>query len=262
MDLALLSRIAGIIFMPSDFILVLLVLGVLLQWTRWRHWGKGLVIAVSAVLLLIFFFPVDEWVAAPLENRFRRPPWPLHVDGMVVLGGGESSAVFAARHVPGYTPAQGRLVAGAELAHRYPDAKLIFSGGKAPLEKGDISEASAARAIFEARGVPASRLIFENRSRNTWENFVYSMKLAHPRPGETWLLVTSATHMPRAMGIAARLHWQMLPWPSDYLTTGKPEGVAWNSTLADRLDTIDTAVHEWAGLVAYRLMGRLGDTGG
>ena len=260
MDIAFVSRILGIIFTPSDFLLLLLVLGVVLQWTRWRNSGKWLVILVTLSLLLVCVFPVDGWLGAPLENRFPRPPTPAHVDGAIILGGGESGAIFVARGVPGYNPAEGRLVAGAELARRYPDARIIYSGGWAPFEQSALPEARVARGIFGQMGIPASRLILENRSRNTWENFVYSKAIAQPRPGETWLLVTSATHMPRAMGIAAKLHWQMLPWPSDYLTTGKAKGIDWNSTIASRLDKIDTAAHEWAGLAAYWLMGRLGDT--
>jgi uncharacterized SAM-binding protein YcdF (DUF218 family) len=151
-------------------------------------------------------------------------------------------------------------MAAAELARRYPHAQVIFSSGMAPLAKGEMTEADVARALFAQLGVPASRLTLESRSRNTWENFVYSKNLVHPEPGETWLLVTSAVHMPRAMGIAAKLHWRVLPWPSDYLTTGKPDGIDWNSSLASHLETIELAVHEWAGLAAYWLMGRLGDT--
>lgn len=259
MDLAFASRILGIIFTPSDFLVVLLVLGVVLLGTRRRSWGKGLVIAVAASFLLIYFLPIGDWLAAPLENRYPRPPAPPHLDGAIILGGGESAAIFTARGVPGYTPAAGRLVAGAELARRYPNARIIYSGGRAPLEKSEIPEAAVARAIFAQMGIPPGRLILENRSRNTWENFLYSKELAQPKPGETWLLVTSATHMPRSMAIAAKLHWHMRPWPSDYLTAGKSRGVDWNASIADRLDRIDTAAHEWAGLAAYWLMGRLGD---
>ena len=132
MDLAILSRIAGIIFTPSDFFLLLLILGVLLQGTRWRRMGKGLVIAVALSFLLVFFLPLDNWLATPLENRFHRPPWPAHVDGMIVLGGGENGAVFAARGVMGPSAGESRLMAAAELARRYPHAKLIFSGNGCP----------------------------------------------------------------------------------------------------------------------------------
>ena len=136
MDLAILSRIAGIIFTPSDFFLLLLILGALLQGTRWRGLGKGLVIAVTLSFLLVFFLPLDNWLATPLENRFHRPPWPAHVDGMIVLGGGENGAVLAARGVMGPSAGESRLMAAAELARRYPHARLIFSGGMEPLAKG------------------------------------------------------------------------------------------------------------------------------
>jgi len=261
MDFALFSRIIGVIFTPSDFLLLLLVLGVLLQWTGWRRWGRWLAIAVTVSFLLIFFLPIDDWLTIPLENRFPRPPLPTHVDGVIVLGGGENGETLAARGVPGFDPNEGQLVASAELARRFPNAKLIFSGGSAPLAKGRASEASVARVIYRQLGVPPSQLTLENRSRNTWENFVYSKALARPKPNETWLVVTSAMRMPRAMGIAARLHWHVLPWPSDYLTSGKMEGVNWNSSVAARLGNVEFAVHEWAGLAAYRLMGRLGDAG-
>ena len=261
MDLAFVSRVLGIITTPSNFLVALLILGTVLLWARRRGLGKGLVLTVSIAFLLIYFLPVDDWVSAPLENRYSRPAAPARVDGAIILGGGESGAIFAARGVPGYSPAEGRLVSGAELARHYPNAKIVYSGGWAPFERGEMPEASVARAIFAEMDVPPSRLILENRSRNTWENFVYSKTLARPRPGETWLLVTSAAHMPRAMGIAAKLHWHVLPWPSDYRTTGKPGGTDWNSTIADRLDKIDMAAHEWIGLIAYRLMGRLADGG-
>jgi len=259
MNLALLSRILGIVFTPSNFLLLLLVLGMLLQWTRAKRWGKMLALAVAAAFLLVFFLPIDDWLTAPLENRYSRPPWPAQVDGVLVLGGGENGLVFAARHLPGFDANEGQLVESAELLRRYPNAKLIFSGGMAPLAKGGKSEASVARVIYRQLGVESSRLILESRSRNSWENFVNSKALARPKPGETWLLVTSAARMPRAMGIAAKLHWRMLPWPCDYLTTGKAEGIGWNSSFVDRLGKIDFAVHEWAGLAAYWLTGRLGD---
>jgi uncharacterized SAM-binding protein YcdF (DUF218 family) len=187
MDLALLSRIIGIIFTPSDFLLLLLILGVVLRWTRYHRWASRLVIGVTVCLLLIFLLPIDEWLAAPLENRFPRPAWPAHVDGMIVLGGGEDGVIFAARGIPAPDRAEGRLVAAAELSRRYPDAKLIFSGGLAPLSPKTMSEAPVARAILQQMGVPPSRIILESRARNTWENFVYSKELAKPRPGETWL---------------------------------------------------------------------------
>src|SRR5580700_7289763 len=96
MDLAIFSRISGVVFTLSNFLPLLLILGVLLQWTAWRRLSKGLVIAVAASFLLIYFLPVDEWVRAPLENQFSRPPWPAHVDGVIVLAGGQDRLMTGA----------------------------------------------------------------------------------------------------------------------------------------------------------------------
>jgi uncharacterized SAM-binding protein YcdF (DUF218 family) len=243
MDLAIFSRITGTVFTASNFLPLLLVMGVLLQWTAWRRLGRGLVIAVAASFLLIYFLPIDQWLRAPLEDRFSRPPWPAHVDGVIVLAGG-----------------QDRLMTGAEVARRYPHARLIYSGGVAPFEKPEMSEANVARAAFEQMGVAPSQLTLETRSRNTWESFVYSKELARPRPDETWLVVTAPIHMPRAMGVAARVHWHVLPWPSGYAIISKGEGVEWDSSIAERLVEIESGAHEWTGLAAYRLMGRIGET--
>ena len=242
MDLANFSRLVGTIFTLSNFLPLLLVVGVVLQWTRWRRLGNRLAAVVAVSFLAIYFLPIDEWVRAPLEDRYHRPAWPQHVDGVLVLSGG-----------------QNRIVAGAELARRYPDAKVIYSGGVAPFERPENAEVRVAPAAFERLGVEPSRLTFETRSRNTWESLVYSQKLAKPQPGETWMIVTSGIHMPRAMGIAAKLHWHVLPWPSGFVPV-RAQGMAWDSSVAGRLVQIEGAIHEWAGLAAYRVMGRLGDT--
>ena len=261
MGFAHLTRLASILFTPSDFLLLLLILGVILQRTRLKRWGNGLVIAVAASLVSIMIFPVDRWLIEPLENRYSRGPWPAHVDGIVVLGGGEDAAVFAARGVQAPDPAEGRLIAGAELARRYPGAKLIFSGGTAAFARGRLAEADVARAIYAQMGLAPARVIPERHSRNTWENLRNSQKIANPKPGETWVLVTSALHMPRSLGIAAKLHWRMLPWPADYITTGRNEGESWNDSLSQRLGKIEAAVHEWLGLAVYRLSGRWTEPG-
>src|ERR1043166_8095893 len=123
------------------------MLGVVLLPTRRKRLGYMLVLAVAVVLTAIFFLPFGRWLTEPLENQFPRPPWPSRVDGIVVLGSGENGAVFAARGVEAPDPGEGRLVASFELARRYPQAKLVFSGGTASLEKSPLAEADVARAI-------------------------------------------------------------------------------------------------------------------
>jgi uncharacterized SAM-binding protein YcdF (DUF218 family) len=97
----------------------------------------------------------------------------------------------------------------------------------------------------------------ENKSRNTAENAEFSKELARPRPGETWLLVTSAYHMPRSVGLFRKVGFPVVPWPSDYRTSGR-EGVGFfRDNEVDALQNTTLALREWIGLIAYWLSGRI-----
>jgi uncharacterized SAM-binding protein YcdF (DUF218 family) len=165
------------------------------------------------------------------------------------LGGGINPAVLATRGLPGDETGEGAMVAVAELARRYPSARIVFSGGN---PDHGMPEAGVARFVFGQLGIAQDNVIYEDRARDTWENLVFSRALAKPKPGETWLLVTSAVHLPRAMAVARRLGWVMRAWPSDYVTVpgGGPESFGVN------VAHLDLAAHEWIGLSVYRLAGR------
>ena len=137
----------------------------------------------------------------PLEERFQRPPLPDKVAGIIVLGGGFEGAINLARG--GYDMNSGgdRFLEAAVLARRYPQAKIVVSGGTGTLVLDGEGDADTAPKLFEALGIPASRLILEKESRNTYENVENIRKLVTPGEDETWLLVTSAFHMPRSMGL-------------------------------------------------------------
>ena len=108
-----------------------------------------------------------------------------------------------------------------------------------------------------ALGIPASRLILESRSRNTSENVAFTRDLVQPTPDDTWLLVTSAFHMPRAIGLFRKAGFPVVPWPVDYRTSGE-EGIGvFRDNVLDSLQTTTTAVREWCGLVAYKFTGRI-----
>jgi uncharacterized SAM-binding protein YcdF (DUF218 family) len=152
-----------------------------------------------------------------------------------------------------------RIIAGAELARRYPNARIVFSGGSPNLISNDAREADYAAMIFDALGIPSSRLIMERRSRNTLENAEFSKELAFPKPGERWLLVTSAYHMPRAVGLFRKVGFAVEPYPVDWRVGGVADMVAFNPLGADGLARTDLALREWMGLAAYRLAGKTDD---
>jgi uncharacterized SAM-binding protein YcdF (DUF218 family) len=250
------SKLFWLATAPDVLWLVLLILACAASGLpRFRRRARPAVAVLLGFGVLVIVARPAQFLARPLENRFPHPAWPACVHGILVLGGGEKPRITEARSVPQIDGAAPRLFAAAELLRRYPDAQMIFAGGSGnPLEP-DPSEASTAKALLEQLGADLGRVRFEDRSRNTWENEVNAMALADPQPGERWVLVTSAMHMPRAVGIARRLGWTMLPWPVDYATLPDAMLVS-EGHFAKYLDEVSVAAREWYGLAAYRLAGR------
>ena len=148
-----------------------------------------------------------------------------------------------------------RLVVVPELARRYPNARVLFSGGTGALRSG-TAEAKVAARLLENLGVARSRITLEDRSRNTLENAVFSKMIIQPKSGDRWLLVTSAYHMPRAIGVFRKAGFPVEPYPVDWRTRGAEDAVRPFATMSDGLQRTDTAVHEWIGLLVYWLTGR------
>ncbi|RVA11583.1 YdcF family protein, partial [Mesorhizobium sp. M7A.F.Ca.CA.002.05.1.1] len=184
-------------------------------------------------------------------------PLPAKVDGIVVLGGGFEGAINLARGGYELNSSGDRMVETAVLARRFPTAKVVVSGGTGALFLDGEGDAATAPRLLTALGVAADRLILENKSRNTYENAVFTKELVTPKPGETWLLVTSAFHMPRAKALFDKAGFATVPWPVDYRTSGK-EGIGlFRDNPADSLQATTMAIREWIGLFAYWLSGRI-----
>ena len=148
-------------------------------------------------------------------------------------------------------------MAGINLACQYPNARIVFSGGNGNLvPTGETTEADDAEEVLVGFGLQRDRLLFDRQARNTRENAEFSKALAQPKPHERWLLVTSAFHMPRSIGIFHKIGFAVEPYPFD-----RQKGLDWphvltlNSTFVERVNQTDIAVHEWVGLIAYRLAG-------
>jgi len=213
---------------------------------------------VHGALLLVSLAPVGALLIEPLEDRFPAPgadmPAPY---GIVVLGGAIDDAASAARGQTIFDEGASRLTEAAILARRYPQARLVYAGGSASLWRAHSTEALEARQLLVALGVEASRIAIEDQSRNTDENARFAAALVHPQSGEIWLLVTSAYHMPRAMGLFAKAGFSVRAFPVDYRSLGGGRDWRLNHDPARGLRLIDLAVHEWIGLLAYRLSGRI-----
>jgi uncharacterized SAM-binding protein YcdF (DUF218 family) len=163
--------------------------------------------------------------------------------------------VSAARNEVVLNEAAERLTVVADLARRYPNARILYSGGNGELI-GDEREAPFALRLLKTFGIAPDRILLEDRSRNTIENAVYSKELARPKPGERWLLVTSAYHMPRAIGVFRKVGFAVEPYPVDWRTRGAQDELRPFASVGDGLRRVDTAVREWVGLAVYWLTGR------
>jgi uncharacterized SAM-binding protein YcdF (DUF218 family) len=252
-----LSKTAGLFALPSNLFISIGIVGLLLLCTRLTRFASWLVVTSLVLIAVSGFSPLSFVLLLPLEQRF--PPWDASrgpPDGIVVLGGSISPDVSAARGVVKLDDAAERITATVELARRYPNARIIFSGGSAALMFDQLPEAPFAVKEFEALGVARDRITVEEQSRNTVENAVFSRLIANPKPGERWLLVTSAYHMPRAMAVFRAAGFPVEAYPVDWRTRGSVDLLRLSGSLSEGLARTDAAVHEWVGLVAYRLTGR------
>ncbi len=223
-----------------------------------RRSGQLLAFACLALLLVIGAAPLGALLIAPLENRFPAPPANLPAPyGVVVLGGAIDDDISRARGQTTFDEGAERLTEAAILARRYPSARIVYTGGSNSLTGRPSSEAEDARRLLVAMGVDSQRITLETRSRNTDENARFTAALVHPESGQTWLVVTSAYHMPRAMGLFRKAGFDAVADPVDYRTEGGRRDWRLNVNLPHGLALFDLAAHEWVGLLAYRLSGRI-----
>jgi uncharacterized SAM-binding protein YcdF (DUF218 family) len=251
-----LSKTLGVLLLPSNVLIGLGLIGLMLLFTRIAFHGRRLLAASLVLLAVCGWSPLGSLLLYPLEQRF--PPWDATrgaPDGIVVLGGAIDPDLSAARGVPVFRGGYDRLFAAAALAHRYPQARIIYSGGSANLVDDAAREADIAATVFESLGIAKQRLSMERESRNTEENAGFSKALASPKPGERWLLVTSAYHMPRSVGLFRRAGFAVEPCPVDWHTSGENLLTPFNLA-GEGLQRTDLAIREWMGLAAYRISGK------
>lgn len=251
------SKIFEFFMGPSHVALFCLFLGAALAYSRFAKCGRRLTLLSAVLLGLIAFGPLADMLAAPLEARFPPPSGDMEPpNGIIVLGGSVDEDLSARTGRLVFTESAQRLTAPLELRRRFPKAKLVFTGGSGLLAAGGATEAEVVRKYWREIGLDDGDVLYEDRSRNTIENALFTMELVKPLPGERWLLVTSATHMPRAMGLFRKIGFPVLAFPVDYQTTGEFWRLRMPHSAAAGLRVVDLAMHEWWGLLASRLTGK------
>ncbi len=222
-----------------------------------RAVGQRFTAFLALLALFVAVFPVGDWLLLPLENRFPAQMPSEGVDGIIMLAGDEDGALTEKRQTPVVGASAPRYIAFAALARQYPGAQLAFIGGTNAMNPASpVTNGVIAKEVLSGLGLPADRIIYEDKSRNTYENAVFGASLVKPGPERKWLLVTSAYHMPRALATFRKAGWNVFPAPADYWTTGEFRFMP-SFEFSRHLRALNMAVHEYAGLAAYYLMGRL-----
>ena len=246
------SKIAWALIAPETLLLFLLILSAGLLWTRYNKQGRVLISSTVFIFTLVSVLPFSSWILRPLEDRFPIPKeLPNRVDGIIVLAGAENISVTAARGQPSFHDGAERLTTFVWLAHIYPDAVLLFSGGSGSLTEQKHRPADTARKIFNQSGLDPERVRFELNSKNTAENALKSYELIQPSPGQHWVLVTSAYHMPRSVGLFRKAGWNVIPYPVDFQTT---KSFSLKFDLRE-IGRFSQGIREWLGLIVYRATG-------
>lgn len=253
----ILSKLAERFLIPSNLVVMLGTLGILMLILRWRRSGLWCCAASSILLGIGGMSPVGDIALASLENRFPFPKLTAPPTGIVMLGGAVDIHISSARNVIAFNDAGERLTETAALANRYPQARVFLSGGAGHIvSTGLVTESSLGRELLMKLNIASDRISMEERSRSTSENASESYKALQPKTGQTWLLVTSASHMPRAVAAFRATGFQVIPYPVDFRTHGEGDDSDFPKSVADGFEALDLAAHEWLGLIAYRLAGK------
>jgi uncharacterized SAM-binding protein YcdF (DUF218 family) len=267
-----LAKVLWFLLQPSSLMIGAVIAGGALAATRWCRLGRGLLWGGGVALLICGLTPLGDVLVRPLEDRFPRAdiggsetgepgtaaerPVKRPVIGIIVLGGSEDGHAADAPQLAALNEAAERYTEAVALARRLPQARLVFSGGSGALVVAGPQEAEVAGRLFEALGVPRHRMTLEAKSRDTFENAQFTARIVNPKPGERWLLVTSAWHMPRAMGCFRRAGFAVEAWPVDYRTPRRLDPLRFHNSIPEGLKRIDVVMREYVGLVAYHAAGR------
>ena len=234
----------------------LLVLVFLLLFTNLK---KVIIFFTKFLLILFLFFgytPLSSFLLSKIEDFIKPSRYPIHqLTGIIVLGGSFSLEESKERNEVLLNDSAERLTKALEIYKKNPKVLILFSGYSNKLKSTDWNESDMAKKFFLDQGVRFENLIFENQSRNTFENIKYSKDIIAKYKG-TWGLITSANHMPRSYYAFKRQGLILEPISVDYKTGTSP--IFWiNFDIEKGLTNWKLIIHEIVGISYYKITSKI-----
>lgn len=252
----ILSKALWFLLKPSAIMFLCMTVGFVLVLTRFRRTGLVLFGVSFLALWAVTVLPVGEIMVRHLEERFpQQAVVPEAIGGIVVLGGTIDPLMSRARGQIAVDGSMERLLFFAMLGDARPGVPLLFTGGSGNLFEQDAKEGHHLDELGQILGIDMSRVIIEAESRNTMENATLSKELVTIEQDRPWVLITSARHMPRAVGLFRKQGWQVIPYPVDYITLPEQGWTLRFENLGGQ-SMLDAAMHEFVGMAVAYLLGR------
>ena len=223
--------------------------------------SKKLVILFSKIFLILFLFfgysPLSSFLLSKIEDYIQTSKYPVQqLTGVIVLGGSFNSGLESKeRNEVSLNSSAERLTKALEIYKKNTRIIILFSGFSGELKPQGWSESDMAKKFFLDQGVKLDNLIFENQSRNTFENIKYSKDIIANYKG-TWGLITSANHMPRSFFTFKKQGLILEPISVDYKTgTSK---IFWiNFNISSGLSNWSIILHELIGITYYKITNKI-----
>ena len=251
-----LSKILWLIVNPFNIFIFITLFTIFLYFINFRRLSLIIYLINFIFIALISFLPIGSYLTYIIEKEFHtNTKFPDQVDGILILGGATNPLLFKEFDQISLNGSAERLVESVMIIRKFEKAKVIFSGGSGIVNRSDLGHSQVAKLFYKKMGVDNNKIFFEDKSRNTHENIIYSKKIAKPKKNENWLLITSAFHMKRALLIAEKNNWKFIPYAVDFKNI-KEFKLTPNLNLLSNLNSFQSGLHEWLGLVSYYLMGR------
>lgn len=252
-----LSKSLSFLEQPLNWAFTLIMLATLLTYARRVALARRLYVASAVIVLLIGIVALPERLLQRLEDLHPREAIDLNsCEGLIVLGGGfETGLKPLERNQVLLSGSAERLTTAVALVRDHPQLKILHTGYSGKLDDRGWSEADMASRFFAEQGIAPGRVLYESRSRDTYENAMFSRQVEGVDAMKRWLMITSARHMPRAMAVFRKAGWNVVAWPVDYATGVSIDYLGFS--VLGGAGRWQMVLHELLGLALYRAAGRI-----